>query len=76
MTNYLETRDDITPKLRTSLICWMMELQERLKFDDDTLHLAVKLFDHYAKSNLIDGEHLLLVGATTLIIASKVKVRC
>lgn len=75
MTNYLETRDDITPQLRTSLIGWMMELHERLKFNDDTLHLAVKLFDQYVKSNLIDREDLLLVGATTLIMASKVKVK-
>ena len=76
MTNYLETRDDITPQLRTSLIWWMIELQERLKFNEDTLHLAVKLFDQYVKSNPIDRENLQLVGATTLIIASKVKVKC
>ena len=76
MTNYLETGDDITPQLRTSLIGWMMELQKRLKFNDDTRHLALKLFDQYVKSNLIDRENLQLVAATTLIIASKVKVKC
>ena len=77
MTNYLESRDDITPQLRTFLIYWMMKLKEsRRKFSEETLHLAVKILDHYVKGNVIDRDDLLLVGATTLIIASEVKVKC
>ena len=71
----METRTDITPQMRSILVDWLVEVQECFELYHETLYLGVKLFDHFLdQTPNIKRDELQLVGATTLIISSKIEV--
>lgn len=72
----METPNDITPQMRAILVDWLVEVQECFELYHETLYLGVKLFDHFLEKNSIQRDELQLVGATTLIISSKIEVSC
>ena len=41
----------------------------------ETLYLGVKLLDHFLENTVIQKDELQLVGATALIISSKIEVK-
>jgi len=75
LTNYMETQQDITPQMRAILVDWLVEVQECFELYHETLYLGVKLLDHFLERNTIKRDELQLVGATTLIISSKIEER-
>lgn len=75
LTNYMETQTDITPQMRAILVDWLVEVQECFELYHETLYLGVKLLDHFLERNSIKKDELQLVGATTLIISSKIEER-
>ncbi|XP_073255827.1 G2/mitotic-specific cyclin-B3-like [Porites lutea] len=75
LTNYLETQNGITPQMRGILVDWLVEVQECFELYHETLYLGVKLLDHFLEKNSIQRDELQLVGATTLIISSKIEER-
>lgn len=76
LCNYMETRTDITPQMRSILVDWLVEVQECFELYHETLYLGVKLFDHFLdQTPNIKRDELQLVGATTLIISSKIEER-
>ena len=70
----METKNGITPQIRTTLVNWLLEVQECFELYHETLYLGVKLLDHFLEKNSIQRDELQLVGATTLIISSKIEV--
>ncbi|CAH3106536.1 unnamed protein product [Porites lobata] len=75
LTNYLETQNGITPQMRGILVDWLVEVQECFELYHETLYLGVKLLDHFLEKHSIQRDELQLVGATTLIISSKIEER-
>lgn len=75
LTNYMETQKDITPQMRAILVDWLVEVQECFELYHETLYLGVKLLDHFLERNTIKRDELQLVGATTLLISSKIEER-
>lgn len=75
LTNYMETQKDITPQMRAILVDWLVEVQECFELYHETLYLGVKLLDHFLERNKIKRDELQLVGATTLLISSKIEER-
>jgi len=75
LTNYMETQHDITPQMRAILVDWLVEVQECFELYHETLYLGVKLLDHFLERNAIQRHELQLVGATTLLISSKIEER-
>jgi len=71
----METQQDITPQMRAILVDWLVEVQECFELYHETLYLGVKLLDHFLERNTIKRDELQLVGATTLIISSKIEVK-
>ena len=59
--------------MRGILVDWLVEVQECFELYHETLYLGVKLLDHFLEKHSIRDE-LQLVGATTLIISSKIEV--
>ena len=51
-----------------------MEVQECFELYHETLYLGVKLLDHFLERSTIKRDELQLVGATTLLISSKIEV--
>lgn len=60
--------------MRGILVDWLVEVQECFELYHETLYLGVKLLDHFLEKNSIQRDELQLVGATTLIISSKIEV--
>lgn len=75
LTNYLENQQDITAQMRAILVDWLVEVQECFELYHETLYLGVKLLDHFLEGNTIKRDELQLVGATTLLISSKIEER-
>lgn len=75
LSNYMETQSDITPQMRAILVDWLVEVQECFELYHETLYLGVKLLDHFLERKTIKRDELQLVGATALIISSKIEER-
>lgn len=71
----METRKDIAPQMRSILVDWLVEVQECFELYHETLYLGVKLVDHFLENTAIQKDELQLVGATALIISSKIEVK-
>ena len=68
-------QQEITPHMRAILVDWLVEVQECFELYHETLYLAVKLLDHYLEKNTIKRQDLQLVGASTLLLSSKIEVK-
>ena len=71
---YLDHQPDISASMRTILVDWLIEVQENFELFHETLYLAVKLVDLYLQKKVVKREYLQLVGATSMLIASKFEV--
>ena len=70
----MEARTDVTPQMRSILVDWLVEVQECFELYHETLYLGVKLLDHFLEKTPIKRDELQLVGASALIISSKIEV--
>lgn len=69
--DYMETQTDITAKMRTILIDWLVEVHAKYRLRPETLHLTVNLIDRYLTKMPIMRKRLQLVGVVAMFIASK-----
>ena len=71
---YINKNSEITEQMRTILVDWLIEVQENFALFHETLYLAVQIMDHYLERKPVKREYLQLVGATSMLIASKFEV--
>lgn len=71
---YMEGKTQLTPGMRAILIDWLVEIQENFELYHETLYLAVRIVDLFLQEKDIDKTKLQLVGATAMLIASKIEV--
>lgn len=69
--DYMDSQTDISAKMRTILIDWLIEVHMKYRLCQETLHLAVNLIDRYLASTSVMRKRLQLVGVTAMFIASK-----
>lgn len=69
--DYMEMQADLTPKMRTILIDWLVEVHMKYKLRSETLHLAVNLIDRHLTRSTVMRKKLQLVGVVAMFIASK-----
>jgi cyclin B len=69
--DYMDTLADLTPKMRTILIDWLVEVHMKYKLRPETLHLAVNLIDRYLSRATVMRKKLQLVGVVAMFIAAK-----
>ncbi|XP_031351573.1 G2/mitotic-specific cyclin-B [Photinus pyralis] len=61
-----------TPRMRSIVVNWMVEVHINFRSLLETFHLSVSLFDRYLQQHMTIGrETLQLVGVTAILIASK-----
>jgi len=76
VSNYLTREGALTTgMMRAILVDWLVEVQENFELYHETLYFAVKIVDYYLQKNSTPKEKLQLVGATALLIASKIEER-
>ncbi|XP_033329348.1 G2/mitotic-specific cyclin-B [Megalopta genalis] len=63
---------NITPKMRSILIDWLIEVHQQFRLLQETLYLTVAIIDRFLQAyHTIDRKRLQLVGVTAMFIASK-----
>ncbi|OMJ86986.1 hypothetical protein SteCoe_11384 [Stentor coeruleus] len=68
---YMKQQTDISEKMRSVLIDWLVEVHFRFKLASETLFLAVNIIDRYLEKTPICRSRLQLIGVSALLIASK-----
>eukprot|EP00769_Ergobibamus_cyprinoides_P000476 gnl/Ergobibamus_cyprinoides/1477.p1 GENE.gnl/Ergobibamus_cyprinoides/1477~~gnl/Ergobibamus_cyprinoides/1477.p1 ORF type:complete len:244 (-),score=108.24 gnl/Ergobibamus_cyprinoides/1477:156-887(-) len=69
--DYMEKQSDLTPKMRTILVDWIIDVHTRLRLANESLYLAVNIIDRFLSKKQVARKKLQLVGITALLIASK-----
>ncbi|KAL6440919.1 hypothetical protein ACFW04_003371 [Cataglyphis niger] len=63
---------EVTPKMRSVLVDWLIEVHQQFRLMQETLYLTVAIIDRFLQSyKTIDRKQLQLVGVAAMFIASK-----
>ena len=68
---YMSKQSDITPKMRTILVNWLVEVHRKFRNKQETLFLAINLLDRFLEKKAVSRSKLQLVGVGSLLIACK-----
>lgn len=72
LENYMETvQNDITEKMRSILLDWLVEVHLKFKLLPETFYLTVNIIDRYLSKQSINRKYLQLLGVTAMFIACK-----
>merc|ERR1719199_1322547 len=69
--DYMEMQADLTSKMRTILMDWLIEVHMKYKLHPETLHLTVNLIDRFLARVPVTRKRLQLIGVVAMFIASK-----
>ncbi|GMR54285.1 hypothetical protein PMAYCL1PPCAC_24480, partial [Pristionchus mayeri] len=61
----------VTPKMRSILVDWIIQVHQRFHLLPETLHLTVYIVDRYLEKMNVDKTELQLVGVCAMLAASK-----
>jgi len=76
VAGYMGKQVHITPKMRSILVDWLVDVHKKYKLRAETLFLAISLIDRYLVANCsVKRGTLQLVGVTAMLIASKYEER-
>jgi len=69
--NYMSRQDNVSARMRTVLVDWMVEVQLKFRMTSETLYLSVNIVDKFLQRRKITRDNLQLLGVTALFIAAK-----
>lgn len=64
-------QSDVTARMRSILVDWLVDVSGRFQLSLETLHMAVGLIDRFLTVQKISRKELQLVGITAMLIAAK-----
>jgi G2/mitotic-specific cyclin 2 len=70
-TTYMDRQTDLSWRMRSTLVDWLVGIHWQYKWQAETLLLAVNLLDRYLSRVPVERTRLQLVGATSMLIACK-----
>ena len=62
---------EITPKMRSIVVRWLITLAEEFSFSNDTIFNSIAYLDHYLANKSIEKDSFQLLGAVCLWLAAK-----
>ncbi|XP_023287483.1 G2/mitotic-specific cyclin-B [Orussus abietinus] len=66
------TGQEVTPKMRSVLVDWLVEVHQQFRLMQETLYLTISIIDRFLQSyRTIDRKRLQLVGVSAMFLASK-----
>ena len=68
---FLANQSEITDRMRSILVDWLIEVHRMFKLMPETLFLAINIIDRFLSLRSISRDKLQLVGITSMLIASK-----
>ena len=69
--NYFSIQHTITPRIRCSIVDWIVKVHGKLGMHTDTLFTAVELMDRYLSDVTFDRSKLQILSCTALLVAAK-----
>ena len=69
---YYNFQYEINPNMRAVLIDWLIDLNRKLNFQEETLINAIYIMDSYLSKKFIKKIYFQLLGVTSLMISSKI----
>jgi cyclin B len=69
--NFLSTQSDLSSKMRSILVDWLVSVHRRFKLLPETLFLTVRILDRCLSMQIVQRKELQLVGVAALFIAAK-----
>ncbi|KNC46921.1 G2/mitotic-specific cyclin-B [Thecamonas trahens ATCC 50062] len=69
--NFMSVQSDVTPKMRSILLDWLVEVHLKFKALQETMYLTVNVMDRFLNKVQVKRSRLQLVGITSMLIASK-----
>lgn len=69
--DYMKDQPDLNPKIRRTLIEWVIEAHFKYRMVPEVLYLAVSVIDRFLSVNKVYRSQLQLIAITSLLIASK-----
>ncbi|KAF3323170.1 cyclin-A3-1-like protein [Carex littledalei] len=69
--NIKTIQSDVTADLRGVVVDFLVRAAKSYRLESNTLYLTVSYIDRYLSCNAIDSERLLLLGAASMLIATK-----
>lgn len=79
LTDYIAYCQDVSVRMRMTVLDWVMDVQRAFNLRDDTLFLSVHIFDRYlstefaVRRNAISRTELQLVASAAILIAAKME---
>ena len=70
-SDYFKTQTEINEKMRAILIDWLIDVNNKFNFTEETLYLAINIIDTYLSLKKIKRCNLQLLGVTALFISCK-----
>ena len=70
-SDYFKTQPEINEKMRAILIDWLIDVNNKFNFTEETLYLAINIIDTYLSLKKIKRCNLQLLGVTALFISCK-----
>ncbi|CAD8142713.1 unnamed protein product [Paramecium octaurelia] len=70
---YFHHQPQITQKMRSILIEWIIDVTAKFRLKQETLYLTISLVDRYMLTTPVSKNILQLIGVSALFIASKVE---
>jgi hypothetical protein len=67
----LGIQDDITEKMRSILIDWIIDVHAKFKLEPNTLFMATNIIDRFLSKERIPRKQLQLAGVAAMLIACK-----
>jgi len=69
---FLDEHKEVSHKMRTILVDWIVQVHQRFKLQNETLHLTVAIMDRYlSKVQDLPRKEMQMIGLTSMLLASK-----
>lgn len=68
---YMTKQPDITAKMRSILIDWLVAVHQKFRLLQETLYLTVNIIDRFLSAKPVKRHKLQLVGVTAMLVAAK-----
>ncbi|KAJ8908759.1 hypothetical protein NDN08_005464 [Rhodosorus marinus] len=69
--DYMSQQPDLSDKMRSILVDWLVDVHQKFKLSPDTLFLTVNVVDRFLSTEKVVRQKLQLVGVSSMLIASK-----
>lgn len=70
-TNFLSLQREMTPKMRSVLVDWLVNIHAQFRLLPETLYLGISVMDRFFATEVINKDKIQLVGVTSFFIAAK-----